>query len=186
MRFLLAAALVASALTLHGAQIPRPAPDLAWYAADGSQIQLSKHKGKVVILEVMSTTCPHCQQSAQLLSRLQAEFAGKVQVLGLAINDDANAADFIRTYRVNFPVGKGKREDALGFLQHSVMSPLYFPGMVFIDRNGVIQAQYHGADAFLSTNQESNIRQQIQKMLGSGGSAKPAPASKKTKSRKAS
>lgn len=183
----MAAALVASALTLHGAQIPRPAPDLAWYAADGSQIQLSKHKGKVVVLEIMSTTCPHCQQSAQLLSRLQTEFGNKVQVLGMAINDDANAADFIRTYRVNFPVGKGKREDALGFLQHSVMSPFYFPGLVFIDQKGMIQAQYHGADAFVSTSQESNIRQQIQKMLGSAGSAKPAaPASKSTKSGKTS
>jgi len=170
------------------ADVPRPAAELSWVASDGQKLQLSQYKGKVVVVEVLSTTCPHCQFTARQLSRLQTEFGPKgVQVLGMAINDDANPAQFVRENNVNFPVGKGTRDTALAFLQHSLMSPLYFPGVVFIDRNGVIQGQYTGADPFLAeADQERNLRGMIQKLTSSGGAAEKTPAHSKARNRKAS
>jgi len=172
-------ALLAGSL-VAGSLVPRPATDLTWISSDGQKLQLSNYKGKVMVLEILSTTCPHCQFTARELSKLQTEFGPRgLQVLGMAINDDANPAEFVRQNNVTFPVGRGQRDAALGFLQHSVMSPLYFPGLVFVDRNGVIQGQYSGADAFLSEAEQSkNLRATIQKLLSSGEAARPASGSR--------
>jgi peroxiredoxin len=163
---------------LPGATIPRPAAEMPINSPSGP-IQLSKYKGKVVVLEIISTTCPACQKSAAMMSKLNSELGAKgLQPIGVAINPDANVPDFIRTYGVNFPVGTGKRDDAYTFLQLSVMSPFYFPQMVFIDKQGNVRAQYGGTDPFVSS--ESNVRNMIEKLLSEGAaSSAAAPKAKK-------
>jgi len=157
---------VSAVSAVSAAELPRPAGLLQWKTPDGQTFDLTKYKGKVVCAEILSTTCPHCQDTAGMLSRILAEFPAKdLQVVGIAVNDDANVADFIQRFGVKFPVGKGNRDQALGFLQHSMMRSFYFPGLVFIDKNGMVQAQYSGNDAFVQTNQEANIRAQLKKML---------------------
>jgi thiol-disulfide isomerase/thioredoxin len=168
------AALVLGALAASGATIPRPAPELAINSQNGP-VHLSKLKGKVVVVEIMSTTCPHCQNSSKILSKLKNEYGPKgFEALGVAINEDANVPQFIQNFGVNFPVGAGKRDDAFAFLQHSVMTPFYFPQLVFIDRSGNIRAQYGGTDAFVQTNEEKNVRGMIEKLLAEGTAKKPA------------
>jgi peroxiredoxin len=174
--------LSAAAIAVFGAQVPRPSPEFAIQMPNGQHELLSKHKGKVVVLEFMLTTCPHCQNSAKLLSRLYTELGPKgFQPLGVAINPEADPNDFVRRFQVNFPVGKGTREAAYGYLQHSIMAPsFYVPQVVFIDKQGVIRAQYGGSDAFLASNEEANIRGLLEKLLAEGKSAaKPKPAAKK-------
>jgi hypothetical protein len=56
------------------------------------------------------------------------------------------------------------------------------PQLVFIDRKGVIRAQYGGSDPFVASNEEANIRGMVEKLLREGGApttAKP-PAAKGT------
>jgi thiol-disulfide isomerase/thioredoxin len=177
---------VLTAIPLAGAQIPRPSPEFVIALPNGQQELLSKYKGKVVVLEFLSTTCPHCQNSSKLLSKLNTELGPKgFQPIGAAINPEGDVADFVKRFGVNFPVGKTTRDTAYAYLQHSILAPtFYVPQMVFIDRNGVIRAQYGGSDAFLSTNEEANIRSMVEKLLaenaGSKSTAKPpAKAAKK-------
>lgn len=183
---LLLAALALGATVLPAAEIPRQAPEFSFVAPGGKAVNLSDYKGKVVVLEILSTTCPSCQKSAGLLSKLNRELGAAFQPLGAAMNEGANVPAFVQAYGVNFPVGTVRPDTAYAFLQHSVMRPgFYFPQLVFIDRKGVIRAQYGGADAFLQTNEEANIRNMVQKLLAEpAGSAKPAPST--SKSRKSS
>lgn len=171
---------------LPAAEVPRPATSLQWKTPDGQTVDISKYKGKVVCAEILSTTCPHCQETAGMLSRIMTEFPAKdLQMVGIAINDDANVSDFVSRFNVKFPVGKGNRDQALGFMQHSMMRPFYFPGLVFIDKNGMIQAQYIGNDSFVQSGQEANIRAQLKKMLTPASGAKTSSSSNSAK-RKAS
>src|SRR5437868_5190648 len=99
------------------AETPRPSPEYAIAMPNGQQDLLSKYKGKVVVLEFLFTTCPHCQHSAGVLSKLQTELGPKgFQALGVAINPDPNVPDFVRRYNVNFPVGSGTRDSAYAYL----------------------------------------------------------------------
>jgi hypothetical protein len=54
------------------------------------------------------------------------------------------------------------------------------PGLVFIDRDGQIRAQYEGRDTFLEeSGVEKNIRAKVEEML-----TPPAAAPKKTAAKK--
>jgi peroxiredoxin len=178
---------VVGATFLPAAEIPRPAPEFSISAPGGKTIKLSDYKGKVVVLEILSTTCPSCQKSAGMLAKLNRELGSKgFQPLGAAMNEGADVAGFVKTYGVNFPLGTTRPDAAYAFLQHSVMKPgFYFPQLVFIDRKGVIRAQYGGADAFVQTNEELNIRNMVQKLLAESA-APTKPASRSAKPRKAS
>ena len=58
-----------------GADVPRPSPDFAVNLTDGRQIHVNEYKGKVVVLAFILTTCPHCQFTSQVLTKLQQEYA---------------------------------------------------------------------------------------------------------------
>jgi hypothetical protein len=58
-------------------------------------------------------------------------------------------------------------------MQFSSVVRNYVPYMVFIDRKGVIRAQYTGSDPFLmnEVEQEKNIRAEAEKLLTEPGAA---------------
>ena len=99
------------------------------------------------------------------------------------MNEDADLAAFIRDFKPNFPVGKGGGLNALEYLQWPRGQRPLVPMMVFIDRTGMIRAQYTGYDAtFFNDDQDQHIREEIEKLLKSG----KAPAKGATKSAKSS
>ena len=165
---LIAAGLLLSGLQMIAAEVPRQSPEFAFTLPGGTPDLLSKYKGKIVVLEFLFTTCPHCQQSATTLSKLQTEYGPKgLQVLGVAINPDPDIQSFKRMYATAFPVGAATRDQAFSYLQQSIMSAnFYVPQVVFIDRKGVIRAQHGGTDPFLGAQQEANMRKMIEQLLG--------------------
>ncbi len=166
---------------LSAADIPRPAPKAAFPAPAGQTIDVSRHAGKVIALEFLLTTCPHCQKTAQILQRMQDEYGSRgFQVLGVATNTDQPALveQFRSQFGVKFPVGWGAREPVHAYLQHPVMLTMYMPQLVFIDRTGQIRAQYPGGHAFFDEmKQPANIRAEIERLLNDKGAAAP-PAAK--------
>jgi peroxiredoxin len=161
--------LLCVASVAHGATVPRPAPDLAVDLTDGSQIHLSQFHGKVVVMAFILTTCPHCQFTSQILSKLQVEYGSRgFQVVVSAIEDMAkmNVPDFIRNFRPAYPVGYTQREVAENYLEHPVMFRMLMPQVVVIDRKGTIRAQYAGDDKFFEkTDQEKNFRELLEPLL---------------------
>ncbi len=156
-----------------GANLPRKSPEFAINAMDGKQILVSQYHGKVVVLAFILTTCPHCQHTIELLSRLQPEYKEKVQVLACAIEDMAkmNVPDFIKKYQPPFPVGYCWRDSAVEYLQHPPMLRMLMPNLVFIDRQGMIRSQYSGDAPFFGDDQEKNLKAEIEKTLKEGAPA---------------
>ena len=177
----LVTALVLSALAISGAaaaNLPRPSPDFAINLGPGKQLKLSQYKGKPVVLAFILTYCSHCQRTVGFLSKDQQEFGDRVQVVASAIEDMAAAAlpGFMRQFAPPFPVGYNKNSEAIDYLQHPPMLILSMPALVFIDRNGVIQAQYEGGDKqfFEQAAHEKNLHDKIEELIKMGA----APAGK--------
>ncbi len=142
----------------------------------GGVIDLAQHRGKVVALEFLITTCPHCQKCSQVLQKMQDEYGSKgFQALGVATNEMAHmlVPDYVKNFALRFPVGFAPREQAHEFLQHPLMLIMYVPQLVFIDRKGVINAQYGGGSDFFK-EEEKNIRAQLDGMFKETASARPA------------
>ncbi len=181
---MLACGLALAAAALPGATVPRPAPELAIKLPTGEQLLLSQFRGKVVAVEFLLTTCPACQEASRLLEKLYKEYGPRgFQPIGVAFNDMAMmlVPDYIRDQHLTFPVGVGTRQSVLDFLQHSPMMRMLVPQLVFVDRKGIIRAQYAADDPFFS-DKEKNMRLQIESLLAEGSSgAKKPPAGRSTK-----
>jgi peroxiredoxin len=151
------------------ATLPRPAGDFAINMAPGKQIHVSQYKGKTVVLAFILTYCSHCQNAIRALIKAQNEFGARgVQVLATATEDTAAAAlpEFLRKFAPTFPVGYNKSGDFLNYMQHQPMLVPYMPGLMFIDKDGIIRAQYEGRDPFLEESAaEQNIRAKLEEML---------------------
>src|SRR5664279_4554364 len=72
------------------APVPRKAPEVTIRLNGGEQLLLSSLRGKIVALEFLLTTCPHCQRCSGILQKMYEEFGPKgFQPIGAAINDNA-------------------------------------------------------------------------------------------------
>jgi peroxiredoxin len=162
---------------LRGANLDRPAKELKFTLGPGREALLGQYKGKVVVLEFLLTTCSHCQVCSRTMEKLSKEFAGKgVQMIGIAINEGADklVPAYIQQLGLQYPVGWNTNSQVpIDFLQHPIMTRMMMPQLVFIDRAGIIRAQYPGSDAFFQ-NEEKNMREMIQKLLKPAAPSKPA------------
>lgn len=148
MRFAWLALLFSAALLQatdpSGLPILRPAPDFIITYPGGQKQALNKYRGKVVALEMLYTTCPHCQNASRVFSKLYAEFGSKgFQPVGVAFNEatDAKVNEFVKTTGATYPIGYAEREGVLGFLSLSAIERFVVPQIVWIDRAGNIRSQ---------------------------------------------
>ena len=142
MKILTAVSLLVSAvyaLTASGQTVIHKSPELAFTVPGQGQKLLSQYKGKVVALEFVLTTCPHCQAATKVMNRLQERYASRgLQVLDVAVDPNADllVENFAREYQTSFPVGWVSIDQMMvymGFEGRPVV-----PQLVLIDRTGNI------------------------------------------------
>ncbi len=175
--------LAVAALPAISANLPRKARDLRIEMPSGPAIKLSQYAGKPVVVALILTTCPHCQNTVVNLTGMQREYGARgLQVVAAAVESDGrSAAEFARQFGTNFPVGYITRANTttwLDFMQHPTMQTPRMPMLAFIDRNGMIRTQHDAADPNFWNNEPRNLRTEIEALLGSPtpGGAKKAPA----------
>jgi thiol-disulfide isomerase/thioredoxin len=173
-------ALAATVACLAGAQSippdpPRKAPELAFNVPGQGTKLLSQYRGKVVALEFIFTTCPHCQAATKLMEKFQKEYGPRgFQAIDVAVNDNADllVENFAKDFQVNFPVGWVLKDQMLSFMG---WNNAYYvvPQQVLIDRKGMIHYQTpRKEDAnWDSIMKDDAIRQHIEELLGSGSAS---------------
>ena len=182
MRVLAASAFVALSVSAFAIPpVPRKSPEFTITDPAGKQILLSSLRGKIVVMPLMFTTCPHCQREAQMLTKLQQEFAGRgVVMIGTVFNDAnaAMAAQFVKEFNIGFPVGYATREQVISYLGLSVMDRWVVPQVAILDRQGNIVAQ-SAATGTPELQDETYLRNFLDKLVkGSATSSSGAPAAK--------
>lgn len=134
------------------APLPRKAPEFVIQMPDGSQKLLSSYRGKAVAMAFMFTTCPHCQNTAKLLTTIQNEYGPKgAQMLGVTFDQGAaqRVLQFDKGLGLNFPTGYSNPGPVLDFLGIPPTEPYFVPILVFIDKQGMIRSQFVGDEKFL-------------------------------------
>jgi len=173
--------MLAGALNAAMPTVPRPSPEFVIHPPSGPETLLSGYRGKVVALEFIQTTCPHCQHSVQLMTRLYAE-VGKdgFQPLAVAWNDNAAelVPNFVRQLGVTFPVGVSDRNHVLTYLGFDFDARVAVPQIVWIDRKGIIRSETP-PPSDEKMLQESYWREMLAQLL-----KEPAPATHAKTARK--
>jgi thiol-disulfide isomerase/thioredoxin len=170
-------AILATVACLAGAQLasaeePRKAPELAFTVPGQGPKLLSQYKGKVVALEFIFTTCPHCQAATKVMGEFQKEFGPRgFQAIDVAVNDNADllVENFAKEFQVNFPVGWVLRDQMISFMGWT--DPYFVvPQQVMIDRKGMIRYQTPQREdaTWDKLMNKDTIRQHIEELLGGG------------------
>jgi thiol-disulfide isomerase/thioredoxin len=118
-----------------------PAPEFILPAKGGSQLDLAKYKGQVVMINFWASWCGPCRQEMPLLEDIYKKY-NKLgfTLIGVNVEPDSKAADdWLKQTPVSFPVGYDK---------DSKVSRLYdvsgMPSTVIIDRKGNLRFLHHG------------------------------------------
>ncbi|MCX6619617.1 MAG: TlpA disulfide reductase family protein, partial [Acidobacteria bacterium] len=146
-RRILALSLMAAAIPLAAADIPRQAIDIPIRLDNGQQTKLSAYKGKVVAVLFILTGCSHCQAASKALEKVYQAYKGRgFEVVAIAIDPMAKGklGDFRKEQQVTFPLAYDEAMVAFNFMQHPLMLRPTMPQLAFVDREGVIRAQYPG------------------------------------------
>jgi thiol-disulfide isomerase/thioredoxin len=85
---------------------PSPVGDVTMTDVDGHHISSADWKGKVVIVNFWATWCPPCRAEIPDLIKLQNEYKGQLQIIGISDDDDPPAVvkKWADAHGMNYPI----------------------------------------------------------------------------------
>ena len=141
MKTRLAALALAFSATLASAQdMPSSAPLFAATLndLDDKPVALERYKGKPLIVNFWARWCGPCRAEIPELIKFRNAHKGKVEVLGIGIEDKAEPAkEFAKAYDMDYPVFVAK-EQGIPLMQALGNTKAGLPYTLFIDRHGQV------------------------------------------------
>jgi cytochrome c biogenesis protein CcmG, thiol:disulfide interchange protein DsbE len=117
------------------------APDFTRPDQVGKDVQLSRHRGKLVLLNFWASWCPPCREEMPVFSRWQKALqSAGLQVIGVSMDDDRSEVKrFLSQYPVSYPIVTGDARFAEQF-----GGVLGLPLTYLIDAHGRVVGRFQG------------------------------------------
>lgn len=105
---------------------------------DDKPVTLERYKGKPLVVNFWARWCGPCRVEIPELIKFRAAHKGKVEVLGIGIEDKAEPAkEFAKAYDMDYPVFVAK-DKGIPLMQALGNTKAGLPYTLFIDRNGQV------------------------------------------------
>ena len=134
-----------------------PAPAFSRPDLNGRTVSLSAFRGGLVLVDFWATWCAPCVVELPHLTALQARYRGKLQIIGISMDDDAaSPKQLAAQVRLNYPVLMG--DAVLGRLYGGVLG---LPQIYLIGQDGKVLRSWRGEfnPTELDTAIEAALRQ---------------------------
>jgi peroxiredoxin len=166
-----AAILFLSAISLfaQGTLSNRRAPGFSLPDSRYRQYDIQDFRGKVVLLDIMQTTCPHCQTLAATLEKVRAKYGDRVQILSIVTLPDSPAkiAQFVATYGVKTPILLDQGQVIMSYMKVTPQNPsVEFPHLFLIDAKGMIRNDWAASEATAKIFAGDGLFAEIDQLLG--------------------
>ena len=138
--FALFCGLTAGSALAAGEEMPSSAPLFAATLndLDDKPVALERYRGKPLIVNFWARWCGPCRVEIPELIAIRKAHKGKLEVLGIGIEDKAEPAkEFAKAYEMDYPVFVAK-EKGIPLMQALANTKVALPFTLVIDRNGQV------------------------------------------------
>jgi thiol-disulfide isomerase/thioredoxin len=151
------------------AEVGKPAPELKFETVNGKgSVTLESLAGKIAVVDFWATWCGPCKQSFPKLEEIAKQNAGKVQVVGISVDDKADGvADFAKANGATFAVGWDDGHTNAGRWKVETMPTTYI-----LDATGKVRfvhAGYKGEEGDLIAKELATLSSEPSSGSGSSG-----------------
>lgn len=130
---------------------------------------LQDYRGKVVLLDIMTTVCPHCLLLTSTLEAMKARFGDKIAILEVVLPPDnqATVSKYVATNKVTVPVicDMGQMTASYFNARPSTMQHIDVPHLFIIDQQGMIRNDFGYDDSTRSVFEGPGLIKEITKLL---------------------
>lgn len=145
MRLFFSFLLAGSALLASGELSNRRAPGFTLPDMNYRYYDLQDYRGKIVLVDIMRTECPHCQALTRTLERVKAKYGDKLVVLAVVNPPDTGASvmQYTRTMGTTSTFLLDCGQMAASYLKATPQKPAFdVPHLFLIDGNGWIRNDF--------------------------------------------
>jgi len=177
---------VAAATLAAGPLSGRRVPSFALPDVNSNYRDILDYRGRPVLVEVMQTTCPHCQSLAERLEKVQEKYGNNLAILSIVVPPDniETVNRFIARYHVRYPILFDCGQTAAVLMKATPAKPsVKFPHLFLVDRNGVIQEDYDW-ETGQATLAGPGLFQSIDKLIAGAPAKAPTKAPAKAPAKK--
>ena len=180
-------ALSAAAVSLEaaGELSNRRAPGFSLPDSNINYHDLADYRGKIVLLDLIKTSCPVCNSSHKIMESVRQKYPDKVTILSVVPASEDNAGtvrQFVGVNSVKTPVLFDCGQMMASYLKLTPQkSNIGLPHLFLIDASGVIRNDWEYVGGGTSSVFEAlpPLLKEVEALLNAGAAAKPpAPAKK--------
>lgn len=149
MRTLVSLLALALMLPAAGQFSNRRAPGFSLADSKFHQHDPQDYRGKVLLVDIMLTTCPECNQLADTLVQLKKKYGDKIELISVVtLPDNFAAADqFAARHGLTWPIVFDSGQMIASYMEITPSNPqVHFPHLFVIDGQGMIRNDYEAAD----------------------------------------
>jgi thiol-disulfide isomerase/thioredoxin len=163
-------ALAAAGLMFASGELSnRRAPGFALPSPDYSRFyDLQDYRGKVVLIDIMSTTCPNCLLLSTTLEKVKQKYGDKVEVLSVVLPPDNQdtVAKYKSTNHISVPIVCDQGQMTISYMQAKPgMSHIDVPHLFLIDKQGMIRNDFPYSPKDKSVFEGPGLYPEIDKLL---------------------
>jgi peroxiredoxin len=166
--------LLASCAFAAGELSNRRAPSFALFEMSGKQHDILDYRGKVLILDFMQVSCPHCATFSRVLEKVKAKYGDKVAVLSIVNppSDKPGITKYIEDNRLTSPVLWDCSQVSYSYLLPKTPT-VSVPHVFLVDAQGTIRYDVGYSDVTKAIFEGSVIFAEIDKLLATPPAKKP-------------
>ena len=167
MRSLSLLLLSAACLFAAGELSNRRAPGFSLPETGNKLHDTQDYRGKVLIVDFMQVSCPHCATFSAILEQIKAKYGARVAVLSIVNppSDQKGVAEYIAKHKITTPILFDCGQVAFSYLKPT--SPqITIPHVFLIDEAGIIKNDFGYGPASAEIFEGKGLFAEIDKMLG--------------------
>ncbi len=161
-------------IVLFAAGPLRRAPGFCLIDTSGQWQDLADNRGKIVLVEFMQTSCPHCAAFSTVLNGLKLKYADKLAILGIAnppVDTVQTMMQFVKDHKLVYPLLLDQGQVAYSYVRSPSVD---LPTVYLIDGSGMIRNSWQNGPLTKDIFEGAGLAREIDKLLTGAPTAAPA------------